>query len=80
MCSVGHSILDGDSDDDSQPNTYDYNDSFIDDQSVESNHGNDDSSSNDSNWLPSNNDSDEDVTDLTKEAEDFIRNKKMHKT
>ena len=65
--------MDGDSDDDSQPNTYDYNDSFIDDQSVESNHGNNDSSSNDSNWLPSNNDSDEDVTDLTKEAEDFIR-------
>ena len=28
----GRSILVGDSDDDGEPNTYDYNDSFIDDQ------------------------------------------------
>ena len=29
---AGRSILVGDSDDDGEPNTYDYNDSFIDDQ------------------------------------------------
>jgi aprataxin and PNK-like factor len=74
----GHSVLDGESDDDSQPNTYDYNDSFIDDENVDDS-GSDTSSTEDGNWLPSNSGSEEDVNDLAKEAADFIENKKMHK-
>ena len=71
-------MLDGESDDDSQPNTYDYNDSFIDDENVDDS-GSDTSSTKDGNWLPSNSGSEEDVNDLAKEAADFIENKKMHK-
>ncbi len=35
-CAAGkkHSVLDGDSDDDDLPNTYDRNDSFIDDEDI----------------------------------------------
>ena len=75
------STLTGDSDDDGQPNTYDYTDSFIndddDDQSSEESteYGGD---SEDGDWAPDVNE-DEDVSELVGEAKDFTSNKKMHK-
>lgn len=67
--------------DDDGPNTYDYNDSFIDDADEE-----DDSSysagSDDSDWKPQggdDNDDDDDVDELLTEAHGFLRSKKMAK-
>ena len=71
------SALAGDSDDDGEPNTYDYTDSFIDDDDKTSEesmeYGGD---SEDGDWAP---DEDEDVSALVGEAKDFMSNKKMHK-
>ena len=72
------STLTGDSDDDGQPNTYDYTDSFIDDDNDQSSeesteYGGD---SEDGDWAP---DVNEDVSELVGEAKDFMSNKKMHK-
>lgn len=74
------SVVANESDDDG-PNTYDYNDSFIDDADEE-----DDSSysagSDDSDWKPQggdDNDDDDDVDELLTEARGFLRSKKMAK-
>ena len=71
------SALAGDSDDDGEPNTYDYTDSFIDDNDQTSEesteYGGD---SEDGDWAP---DVTEDVSELVDEAKDFMTNKKMHK-
>ncbi|KAL5463375.1 hypothetical protein EMCRGX_G032268 [Ephydatia muelleri] len=71
------SVLEGDSDEDDQPNTYDYTDSFIDDEQE-----GDDSSSygeedDDMDWVPDNDS--EDVAELVSDAKSFLANKKLHK-
>ena len=72
------SALAGDSDDDGEPNTYDYNDSFIDDADQPSEESTEyGGESEDSDWAPGDN---EDVSELVDEAKDFMSNKKMHKT
>lgn len=72
------SALTGDSDDDGEPNTYDYNDSFIDDADQPSEESTEyGGESEDSDWAPGDN---EDVSELIDEAKDFMSNKKMHKT
>ncbi|XP_071512087.1 uncharacterized protein [Diadema antillarum] len=68
---------DDSNDDDDEPNTYDYNDSFIDDEDEMPSPR--DNISDDSDWGPDQEDS-QDVQDLMKEAKGFMRNKKMHKT
>lgn len=71
------SALAGDSDDDGEPNTYDYNDSFIDDANQSSDESTEyGGESEDSDWGPGDN---EDVSELMDEAKGFISNKKMHK-
>ncbi|XP_072437633.1 aprataxin and PNK-like factor [Chiloscyllium punctatum] len=62
--------LNGESDDDGEPNQYDLNDSFIDDEEEDL-----EPTDEDSDWEPSS-DSDEDIETLTKEANRFVRNKK----
>ena len=71
------SVVAGDSDDEDAPNTYDYNDSFLNDEQVSgsSSSGND-KASDDSDWGPEVEDS-QDIRDLKKEAKGFIKNKKM---
>lgn len=76
------SILDGTSDDDDDgPNTYDYNDSFLaDDTSVVEEASSSYSGSDDSDWQPvHDDDDDEDVNELLHEAKGFLRSKKMTK-
>ena len=75
--------MDDDSDDDGQMNTYDHNDSFLDnadDSSSSSSYG---EGSGDSDWKPGegmDEDGDqEDVNELLLEARGFLRNKKMPK-
>lgn len=71
------SALAGDSDDDGQPNTYDYNDSFIDDDNQTSEESMEyGGESEDSDWAPGDN---EDVSELVDEAKGFMSNKKMHR-
>lgn len=71
------SALASDSDDDGQPNTYDYNDSFIDDADQSSEESTEyGGESEDSDWAP---DVGEDVCELVGEVKDFMSNKKMHK-
>ena len=80
MLTAKVSALAGDSDDDDEPNTYDYNDSFIDDanQAMASEQSTEyGGESEDSDWAPGDN---EDVSELVDEAKDFMSNKKMHKT
>ncbi|XP_002732503.1 uncharacterized protein LOC100368976 isoform X2 [Saccoglossus kowalevskii] len=77
------SVLDGASDDESQPNTYNYDDSFIDDEGLLVEEGGDESSSSyeqdaDSDWEPDTLEKDQ-VKDLVKEARGFVKNKKMQK-
>lgn len=71
------SALEGESDDDDQPNTYDYNDSFIDDEDdggeEESSYGDED----DMDWAPD--DNSEDVAELLTDAKSFLSNRKLHK-
>lgn len=66
-------------DDDGLPNTYDYQDSFIDD--VQSSEESDESDPNpvdsDSDFDPENS---EDIRKLVKDAKGFIKNKKMQKS
>ena len=69
------SLLHGDSDDDGEPNAYDYNDSFLDDSDESASELSPDDSE-DSEWAPA---SDSDVKELVSEAKGFLRNKKMHK-
>lgn len=60
-------------DDDGLPNTYDYNDSFIDDD-VDSNSSIADPEGEDSDYVPEDS---QDLRDLRKEAGKFMKNKKM---
>jgi len=74
------SVLDDASDDDDEPNTYDYNDSFLADDGEES--GSSYSASDDSDWQPQGDDDDdadvdEDVNELLTEARGFLRSKNM---
>ena len=73
----GKSVLQDVSDDDGEPNTYDYNDSFINDEGVSSE--DDYSPSDDENWMPNASESEEDVNELLEEAKDFTSNPKMQK-
>ena len=71
------SVLDGASDDESAPNTYDYNDSFIDDSKVSKDAKESQESTQDSSQDKDEDDEEEeDVDELKKEAKDFIKNKK----
>ncbi|KAL9953010.1 hypothetical protein ACROYT_G040357 [Oculina patagonica] len=75
------SVLDDTSDDDG-PNTYDYNDSFLDNDGEGS--GSSYSASDDSDWQPQgadddDDDVDEDVNELLTEARGFLRSKNMTK-
>ena len=71
------SALAGDSDDDGEANTYDYNDSFINDADQSSEESTEyGGESEDSDWGPGDN---EDVSELVDEAKDFMLNKKMLK-
>ena len=70
--------MSGDSDDDGQPNTYDYNDSFIDDEDIGSSSTSYGPDSDDEDWEPINDS--EDVNELVQDADSFIANKKMHRT
>ena len=73
-------MLNEESDDDG-PNTYDYNDSFLDDgDDVEGSGSSYSAGSDDSDWQPQGeDDDDEDVTELLTEARGFLRSKKMAK-
>ena len=80
------SLLDNESDDD-LPNTYDYNDSFLDDGDVDGSGSSYSAESDDSDWRPKGGDDDddgdegddEDVNELLSEARGFLRSKKMTK-
>ncbi|XP_027721403.1 aprataxin and PNK-like factor isoform X2 [Vombatus ursinus] len=68
----GASVLDEDSDDDGQPNEYDLNDSFLDDEEEEY-----EPTDEDSDWEPAHEDQeDEDVEELLKEAKKFMKRSK----
>ncbi|XP_074063711.1 LOW QUALITY PROTEIN: aprataxin and PNK-like factor [Macrotis lagotis] len=68
----GASVLDEDSDNDGQPNEYDLNDSFLDDEEEEY-----EPTDEDSDWVPTNEDQEgEDVDELLKEAKKFMKRKK----
>lgn len=77
-------MLDDASDDDGEANTYDYDDSFLDDEDGD---GSDEESFNinsdntDSDYKPDDvaDDEEDDVSELVNEAKDFITNKKMYK-
>jgi len=76
----GKSVLDNTSDDDGENNSYDYNDSFLDEtDESEDSFTNDDAS--DSDYNPGGNhddgSQDDDVKDLIKEANEFVNNPKM---
>uniref|UniRef100_UPI00398F0429 aprataxin and PNK-like factor isoform X2 n=1 Tax=Pristiophorus japonicus TaxID=55135 RepID=UPI00398F0429 len=66
----GKSGLDDESNDDGEPNQYNLNDSFINDEDEDL-----DPTDEDSDWEPSS-DSNEDIDTLTKEASRFVKNKK----
>ncbi|EMP31774.1 Aprataxin and PNK-like factor [Chelonia mydas] len=69
----GKSVLEEDSDNDGEPNEYDLNDSFLDDEEKEEY----DPTDEDSDWEPDPEDKDnEDVETLLKEAQKFIKTKK----
>lgn len=59
------------------PNTYDYNDSFINDESQAK--SGDDKSASESDQDGSGSDDEEDVKQLKKEAKKFVKNEKMTK-
>nr|XP_020841059.1 aprataxin and PNK-like factor isoform X2 [Phascolarctos cinereus] len=68
----GASVLDEDSANDGQPNEYDLNDSFLDDEEEEY-----EPTDEDSDWEPANEDQeDEDVKELLKEAKKFMKRNK----
>lgn len=69
---TGKRALEEDSDNDGEPNEYDLNDSFIDDEEEEC-----EPTDEDSDWEPSSEDKDnEDVETLVKEANRFVKTKK----
>lgn len=75
------SVLDNESDDD-LPNTYDYNDSFLDDGDIDGSGSSYSAGSDDSDWRPKggdddgdDDDDDEDVNELLSEARGFLRSK-----
>lgn len=64
--------MEEDSDNDGEPNKYDLNDSFIDDEEEDF-----DPTDEDSDWEPDSEDKDnEDVNTLLKEAQQFVKTKK----
>ncbi|KAG8443894.1 hypothetical protein GDO86_009190 [Hymenochirus boettgeri] len=66
------SVLDDDSDNDGEPNAYDFEDSFINDEEEEDF----DNTDEDSDWMPNSEEKDsEDVTNLLKEAKKFMKSK-----
>lgn len=68
----------GTNDDDGEPNTYDYEDSFLTKDGgsgVESSTSSDNPTDEDSEWSPE----EENVRSLIKEAKGFIRNRKMQR-
>ncbi|XP_036608496.1 aprataxin and PNK-like factor isoform X2 [Trichosurus vulpecula] len=68
----GASVLDEDSDNDGQPNEYDLNDSFLDDEEEEY-----EPTDEDSDWEPPNEDQEgEDIEELLKEAKKFMKRNK----
>ncbi|KAK2150047.1 hypothetical protein LSH36_427g08042 [Paralvinella palmiformis] len=72
------SVLRGTNDDDGEPNTYDYEDSFLTKDGgsgVESSTSSDNPTDEDSEWSPE----EENVRSLIKEAKGFIRNRKMQR-
>ncbi|XP_066496696.1 aprataxin and PNK-like factor isoform X2 [Tiliqua scincoides] len=70
----GRSVLDADSDNDGEPNEYDLNDSFLDDDEEEEEY---DPTDEDSDWEPDSQDkNNEDVDRLLKEAQRFVKSKK----
>ena len=71
------SALNNASDDDG-PNTYDYNDSFLDDADSDGSYS---AGSDDSDWEPQGEDDDvdDDVNELLSEARGFLRSKNMTK-
>ena len=71
------SVLHNASDDDGEPNTYDRDDSFIDDKTQKESAETYDPANEDSDYEPD--DSQEDVKELMKEAKGFMKNKKMQK-
>ncbi|CAI8004783.1 Aprataxin and PNK-like factor [Geodia barretti] len=73
------SVLAGGSDDSDGPNTYDYNDSFIDDKELSGGSTSYGGESEDSDWAPPTQGGaeEEEVGDLVDEAKGFISNKKM---
>lgn len=75
------SVLDDTSDDDG-PNTYDHNDSFLDEDASDAKRScSSYSGSEDSDWQPQgdDDDDDEDVNELLTEARGFLRSKNMTK-
>jgi aprataxin and PNK-like factor len=64
-------LLNAASDDDGEANTYDYNDSFLDDGTQRTKH------SDDASATPSEEDDEEDLKSLKKEAKKFMKNKKL---
>uniref|UniRef100_A0A8C8SNZ4 Aprataxin and PNKP like factor n=1 Tax=Pelusios castaneus TaxID=367368 RepID=A0A8C8SNZ4_9SAUR len=68
----GKSVLEEDSDNDGEPNEYDLNDSFLDDDEEEEC----DPTDEDSDWEPDPEDKDDDVETLLKEAQKFVKTKK----
>ena len=69
--------LRGASDDDGEPNTYDYDDSFLtkEGSEVDASTSSDNPTDEDSDWSPE----EENVRSLIKEAKGFIRNQKMQR-
>ena len=75
------SVLDGEKDDCGEENTYDYDDSFLDDENLTSSSASYRQDSEDSDWMPDINDGDEedleeDVKELVAEARGFLRSKR----
>ncbi len=68
-------MLEGASDDDGEANTYDRNDSFLDDGTLSDESSTFDPADEESDYTPE----DEDIGRLKKEAKGFLKNKKMVK-
>lgn len=82
VCLPGHSTVCDDESDDGLPNTYDYDDSFIDDDGMNSSASSGDDS--DEDWQHPGNDgggeeSEEDIKELAKEASEFVANPKLQR-
>ena len=74
------SVLDNASDDDGGQNTYDYDDSFLDNGDSAGSGSSYSAGSDDSDWQPQGgDDDDDDVNELLSEARGFLRSKNMTK-